>query len=615
MMMQAKFNGQIISWYDDERWEMKTAGKLWQSDARFKPYLLLKDQTKLEFTSFAKRDMTPYQNATHEGFYITYSQAEKTSIKLRTYYLLDKQTAELLLRLMVIDEDPQIQEIAWPAPLATEDGYSVLPYRQGILLSHDESLPLSLPFNGQFCSAAAYLSMLGSVEKDGALLIINETPWDSRYEVKQLFAEKRTRLCLFHLPSLGLMRYRRDLRYAFFGQGDYNTLAKYYRQYLKEHGRFKTLAQKKLELPQIDELIKCSFVHMGIQTYVQPTSRFYDPQAPEKNNHLTSFAQREKEMVHYYQMGMEHLYLHLDGWGVAYDNQHPDVMPINQKAGGALAMRHLVERLHDLGYLFGIHDQYRDYYHLAPSYKLDCALEDRPGEHLEHANWAGGVQNYLCASLAKDYVKRNFTQLAKQGIQLDAAYLDVFTCNELDECFNIDHRMTRQDCARYREQCFQYLVALGIMPSSEELNEWAMNSIVFCHYAPYEFQMYENGQAPGIGIPLFNLVYHECAIIPWMMDRPQDDYMLYALLNGGAPYFRRDAAYPNIDGAFVNGIVPLQEQAARCRVVTAFHEAVAGVEMVEHRFLDSSHRQQMTRFANGYVVWIDLDAGTYEIQK
>ena len=26
--------------------------------------------------------------------------------------------------------------------------------------------------------------------------------------------------------------------------------------------------------------------------------------------------------------------------------------------------------------------------------------------------------------------------------------------------------------------------------------------------------------------------------------------MLYALLNGGAPYLVRDAAYPNIDGAF-----------------------------------------------------------------
>ena len=30
----------------------------------------------------------------------------------------------------------------------------------------------------------------------------------------------------------------------------------------------------------------------------------------------------------------------------------------------------------------------------------------------------------------------------------------------------------------------------------------------------------------------------------------EEDYMLYALLNGGAPYLIRDAAYPNFDGAF-----------------------------------------------------------------
>ena len=56
----------------------------------------------------------------------------------------------------------------------------------------------------------------------------------------------------------------------------------------------------------------------------------------------------------------------------------------------------------------------------------------------------------------------------------------------------------------------------------------------------------------GIPVPLFNLVYHDCVIEPWMMDRvsKDEDYMLYALLAGGAPYLVRDGAYPNTDGAF-----------------------------------------------------------------
>ena len=56
------------------------------------------------------------------------------------------------------------------------------------------------------------------------------------------------------------------------------------------------------------------FVHAGIKTLVQPESRFFDPEAPEKNNHLTPFAVRTKQICHCYEkLGIKKLYLHLDG--------------------------------------------------------------------------------------------------------------------------------------------------------------------------------------------------------------------------------------------------------------------------------------------------------------
>lgn len=58
------------------------------------------------------------------------------------------------------------------------------------------------------------------------------------------------------------------------------------------------------------------------------------------------------------------------------------------------------------------------------------------------------------------------------------------------------------------------------------------------------------------------------------MDRvtKDEDYMLYALLAGGAPYLVRDGAYPNTDGAFDGEKISLEEMAKRCRVVTELHE-------------------------------------------
>ena len=111
--------------------------------------------------------------------------------------------------------------------------------------------------------------------------------------------------------------------------------------------------------------------------------------------------------------------------------------------------------------------------------------------------------------------------------------------------------MTRRECYERRAECFEYLLAHSILTSSEEVSDWAVPSLVFCHYAPYDFQM-RSPDAPrhGIPVPLYNLVYHDCVIQPWMMDRVAggDDYMLYALLNGGAPYLIRDAAYAGMDG-------------------------------------------------------------------
>ena len=56
-----------------------------------------------------------------------------------------------------------------------------------------------------------------------------------------------------------------------------------------------------------------------------------------------------------------------------------------------------------------------------------------------------------------------------------------------------------------------------------------------------------------------------------MMEKIDDteDYMLYALLNGGAPYLIRDGAYPNFDGSFDGNVkMHIEEDIKRCKAVT-----------------------------------------------
>ena len=81
------------------------------------------------------------------------------------------------------------------------------------------------------------------------------------------------------------------------------------------------------------------------------------------------------------------------------------------------------------------------------------------------------------------YVKRNFTELLKHGIYLEASYLDVFTCNEGDECFNPEHMMNRKECFEYRRECFSMLNSMKILPSSEAVSYTHLFAVFFRYYA------------------------------------------------------------------------------------------------------------------------------------
>lgn len=527
--------------------------------------------------------------------------------------------------LPLCEEGLSVKKVRWPGEMSFEKAsrswYSVLNHQQGLLVPNDWETALDhVVFNGFFETAGAYMPWFGQVKDREGYIAICETPWNAGYTAEHPAGGPYSHVGIYYEPSLGKMDYRRVLRYTLLSDCDYNDLCKVYRAYVRETGHLRTLAEKAAQNPSVDRLIGCSFVHTGIKTVVQPDSDFFDPENPEKNNHCTPFSKRTEEIKLLHNMGVEKLYLHLDGWAQpGYDNCHPDYSPACIEAGGWEGMKELVDTMHECGYLFGIHDQYRDFYKSAKSFDENYACRLTDGTIPEHHRWAGGPQSYLCATQAPYYLKRNFAALFENGIELDGAYLDVFTCNEGDECTNPEHRMTRRECYEYRGQCFSWLLAHGILSSSEEVSDWAIPSLVFCHYAPYSFMMKRPGlPKDGIPVPLFNLVYHDCVIEPWMMDKASenDDYMLYALLNGGAPYLLRDAAYLNTDGSFEGDeLLALEEMIRRSKTVSALHEKIAKCEMVRHRMNPENWWIQETEFSDGTKVKVDFKNQTYEISE
>src|SRR6185295_13967531 len=145
---------------------------------------------------------------------------------------------------------------------------------------------------------------------------------------------------------------------------------------------------------------------------------------------LTKFDQRGEFFRQLKSNGLDHLAVVLTGWPrLGYDRQHPDVLPPAPEAGGYEGMKLLADTCKELGYLFSLHDQYRDYYVDAPSYRPEFAAHEEdttsrptlfPGTRFGSVKegalsfltaWDGGKQTYLNASFMLAHVKKNYAGL------------------------------------------------------------------------------------------------------------------------------------------------------------------------------------------------------------
>ncbi len=581
-------------------------GKCWQFDDSYKARIVLVDGTEIPFESAGTIRRSPLKTGLGKGESVSYSDFEGYgTLAFETRILLNDTTAFVDCTFVPADmAGLSVKEVCWPGPLKADEAgsYAVLNTMQGQLLPTDwpQQTGEKIPFDGQMGSEAAYMPWWGEITPEGGYV---RQSWDSAYTIAHP-AGGPTRVSVRHLPSLGKMGYARTVTYCFVpGGSDYVTLCRLYREIADEEGRPRTLREKAAQNPNVEKLIGCCVMHVEGKTHVSEGSAYYNKENPEKNDRLVPFDHWTKRVRQLKEMGVDQLYLHLDGWGQpGYDNQHPDYLPPCKEAGGWEGLKELSDTMQELGYMFGVHDQYRDYYLDAPTYDPDNAAMSADGTLFELARWAGGPQNYICASLAPDYVRRNFEQLFAHGIHLEGTYLDVFTCNELDECINPHHPMTRRECIDARNQCFHYLTAHHVAPSSEEVNDWAVGAQVFCHWAPYIGNC-------AIPVPLYNLVYHDCVIIPWMMPAgrwgiPEGTTgFMHALLNGGMGYMDE-----YLDGA------ELEENIRQWQVIRELQRHVALEKMVNHEFLSDDRSIQRSTFSDGTQVTVNFKDNTYQIK-
>lgn len=608
------------------KYEIKISEMIWKWAKEYKPYIIVKDK-KIFFEDAKTISHEKFEDGIGVGIKskYTYDREVVKGLIFETKVWIEKATKDVIFELIPLKEPESLKmEVVWPGPMEfvknSSKWYTLFNEQQGNLLPNTWKTNVNkIILDGQMCSLASYMPWFGQVKEKEGYLAICETPWDAKYYIDYVALTHSAMIGIKWISSLKKLRYGRIMRYKFQKECDYNILCKIYRNYVKEQGEFCDLNEKQLKLPNIESLIGSMVVHQCVKKNIDSSSQRYDRKEETHSKIIRSYEELRENAEKYKEKKIKKLYFHIDGWGEpGYDNQHPDYYEICKDAGGIVKFKEFIDVVHKNGYICGLHDQYRDYYVAAKSFNENLSVLPADGEILYSNRWDGGKQTYLCATFALYFLKRNLMKLKEEGVNIDAMYLDAFTCNEPEECYNPEHRMSRYDCIRYRQKCFDYLSSNNIIPSSEDVSHWSIKNLVIPHFAPYSFMMKPlEAERDGIPVPLFNLVFHDCVIIPWPMEKTaRDDYMLYALINGGIPYLVREGAYNNVDAVF-DGYEKIDEHEniSRCKIVANLHALIGKEEMLFHHFIDDDYLIQEVQFANGIVVKINLHDNTYNISR
>ena len=572
-----------------------------------------------------RKEIVRYDTGAKTGIKITLSgwpQAQGLTLYLTA--ALEGRDEELVFDVAADESVAAVRRLDWPTALDGRDvDYTVLNHFRGILLPRtwpraynpirgDANHPKDSSEIQSDVVECWSQSWWGFQKGAAAMMIIVETSDDAAYQFSHP-AGGPTVIGPRWRAQLGRLGYPRTARMVFFERGNYVDLAKRYRRHAMETGLWVPLTQKIARTPMVASLVGSTESRVSILRNIVKESRLYDKERPERNYRLNTFDDRAKQFRELKAKGLDRFHVVLTGWPrMGYDREHPDGLPPAPAAGGYEGMKRLAETLKELGYLFSLHDQYRDYYVEAPSYDPQFGVHEEdalgpptlfPGTRFGSwkegrlsflAAWDGGKQTYLNARFMLGHMKKNYAGLFENGVRPVGSYLDVFGYVPPDEDFNPEHPTTRTEAKR--EIAKLYLWArqnLGVV-GTEAGADWTVP------YTDYSSPL-GPGKA-GIPVPLFNLVYHDAVMMPFSprspeerMARPGRPDWLYGMLNGGLP---------RVDFASIDRVRDIIRQ------LTDLHRRVALLEMTKHEFLNQSFSRERSTFADGTTVTVDWDADT-----
>ncbi len=550
---------------------------------------------------------------------------------LRIQLLLLRAKDELRFRLIPAPGNPVIA-LQYPRPFllpASASSYSVVPIQEGFLLpgNYPQALRIgSWQQGGVLGLQMAYqkLSMpwWGQVNGHSAVMAFMNTPDDATIRLRHAPGGP-SRLSTLWLPSLGKLRYPREVTYIFRRHWGYVAMVRWFRHWMRHHVAWRILAQKAQRIPALHHFPGA--VHINAMGVVHLSTAHYD--------HINSFTQigdwLQQARNKY---GLRQAVFQLYGWSAhGADNSWPDSLPPNSAAGGVHGLQALGRLTHQLGFQFWLHVDFDDIYANGKDFSPRILIRDQNGHWPRVAAWAGGRSSYISIAQAMPFIVRDM-QRGYDGspgiVHLgppDGVFLDTYPTDF--ETFG-PPSISRSQWRRILLHQLRYFSGLGLeisvegsewyaMPYVDDL--WSTQLAGFPAYTPklrYGF---------GIPVPLFNLAFHDMVLIGFAVNRKQyyplaspRTLFLYGLLWGDMLNIPLNhSRYVPVSGnsVYLTDTSPRAQTIIRQELLLARLGRCLGFSrMLNHRFLGRSFELQETTFSSGVSVWANLGNGQFRIR-
>ncbi len=417
-------------------------------------------------------------------------------------------------------------------PLGPGDGnYYALPQRMGIQLRPEGDKPYSRRMPAFHTGRGYSMSMMGAVQGGSALLISWESI-DTDVLIEYSGApEKILR------AGVALRSAARSVRLQPLGGGGYVEIAKAYREIARKRGLLETVAEKQKRNPATAKMIGAAdFKPFTLYRYAPGTRH----NQTDKERVASNFTFEEVAQLaeHFKQdLGIDRAMIVVAGWITGgYDGTHPDVLPAAAESGGNKGLAQTSRRVKALGYLFGLHDNYTDFYRRAPSWDEDYIAKGQDGSLVKGGIWAGGQAYLICQRKSLELAARSQNVPGVYRLfSPDVYFIDCLYAMVPRVCDDPKHPVTKTQDVKLKLDLSDYARNQPMLFGSEEGNE---SGVAHADYFEGILGKKTASHAPGSDtvIPLFELVFGDA--IPMLThqserlgpDNPEQflDHLLYA---------------------------------------------------------------------------------------